>query len=119
MQTINITGRVGANAETRDAGSGKVTNFNCAVDQFNNGVKSTNWFRVAIWGQRGEKLAQYITKGEKVAVSGELIVGEFNGKTQLEVRANDVDCFMSSKGGQQATPQREPATADLDDSVPF
>ena len=33
MQFISITGRVGGDAETRQAGSGTVTNFNCAVDQ--------------------------------------------------------------------------------------
>jgi single-strand DNA-binding protein len=120
MQTITITGRVGGDAETRQAGNGTVTNFNCAVDQGWGDNKQTNWYRVAIWGDRGAKLAQYITKGEKVAVAGELTIGEYNGKPQYEIRAADVDCFMSGKKSDaQPTPQREPATADLDDEVPF
>ena len=118
MQFIAITGRVGSAPETRTVGSGTVTNFSCAVDQGWGDKKQTNWFRVAIWGERGSKLAPYITKGEKVAVTGELEIGEYNGKPQYEVRASDVDCFMSGKQTQDAT-QREPAPADLDDDVPF
>jgi single-strand DNA-binding protein len=121
MQFITITGRVGGEAETRQAGNSQVTNFSCAVDQGWGDRKQTNWFRVAIWGERGPKLAPYINKGEKVTVTGELEIGEYNGKPQYEIRAADVDCFMAGKSeGAQPTPQREPATAgDLDDDVPF
>jgi single-strand DNA-binding protein len=128
MQFISITGRVGGDAETRSAGSGTVTNFNCAVDQGWGDNKQTNWFRVAIWGDRGSKLAQYIKKGDKVAVTGELAIGEYNGKPQYEIRAADIDCFMSGKqqggGGDTFAGHRErsapiPASANLDDDVPF
>jgi single-strand DNA-binding protein len=126
MQVITITGRVGGNAETRQAGNTSVTNFNCAVDQGWGDKKQTNWFRVAIWGERGGKLQQYINKGDKVAVTGELEIGEYNGKPQYEIRANDVDCFMSGKqavGSQGAPMERQrpqpAAFDDLDDDVPF
>jgi single-strand DNA-binding protein len=123
MQNITITGRIGGDAETRQAGSGNVTNFNCAVDQGWGDNKQTNWYRVAIWGERGGKLAPYILKGQKVAVTGELVIGEYQGKPQYEIRAADVDCFMSAKGeGSQPQPSsqsRAPAQSDLDDDVPF
>lgn len=120
MQTITITGRVGGDAETRQAGGTNVTNFNCAVDQGWGDKKTTNWFRVAIWGERGGKLQQYILKGQKVAVTGDLEIGEYNGKPQYEIRAHDVDCFMQAKGDAQPhqAPQRQPAPVDLDDDVP-
>lgn len=122
MQFISITGRVGSAPETRTAGSGTVTNFSVAVDQGWGERKQTNWYRVAIWGDRGTKLAQYIIKGEKVAVTGELEIGEYNGKPQYEIRAADVDPFMSGKPTGNGTPEHRvptPATADLDDDVPF
>jgi single-strand DNA-binding protein len=120
MQFISITGRVGGDAETRQAGDNTVTNFNCAVDQGWGDNKQTNWFRIAIWGSRGSKLQQYIVKGDKVAVTGELVIGEYNGKPQYEIRAADVDCFMSGKQASANTPApRQPAHADLDDDVPF
>jgi single-strand DNA-binding protein len=122
MQFISITGRVGGDAETRQAGSGTVTNFNCAVDQGWGDSKQTNWFRVAIWGERGSKLAQYIKKGEKVAVTGELVIGEYNGKPQYEIRAAEIDPFMSGKqSGGGTAPRTQPAAfdTDLDNDVPF
>jgi single-strand DNA-binding protein len=127
MQFISITGRVGGDAETRSAGSGTVTNFNCAVDQGWGDNKQTNWFRVAIWGDRGSKLAQYIKKGEKVAVTGELVIGEYQGEPQYEIRAAEIDPFMSAKarepdGSRGAPTPRQPVVAfdtDLDDNVPF
>jgi single-strand DNA-binding protein len=124
MQFISITGRVGGDAETRSAGSGTVTNFNCAVDQGWGDNKQTNWFRVAIWGDRGSKLAQYIKKGEKVAVTGELVIGDYNGKPQYEIRVAEIDPFMSGKkeGGGTAPRDPQPAhsfDAELEDDVPF
>ena len=119
MQHMILTGRVGSAAETRSAGSGTVTNFSLAVDQGWGDKKQTNWYRVAIWGDRGSKLAQYIKKGEKVAVTGELLIGEYNGKPQYEIRCADVDCFMSGKQTTGETQQRQPEPADLDDDVPF
>ena len=125
MQQIHVTGRVGGDAETRQAGSGNVTNFNCAVDQGWGDNKQTNWYRVAIWGERGGKLAPYILKGKKVAVTGELVIGEYQGKAQYEIRANDVDPFMSdSRDGSQGAPAQPSSNpqafdVDLDDSVPF
>jgi single-strand DNA-binding protein len=115
MQTITITGRVGGNAETRQAGSNNVTNFNVAVDQGWGDKKQTNWFRIAIWGERGGKLQQYINKGDKVVVTGELEIGEYQGKPQYEIRAHDVDCFMSSK----PTEQRQAQPAGFDEDPPF
>lgn len=134
MQVIIVTGRVGGDAETRQAGSGQVTNFNLAVDQGWGNNKLTNWFRVAIWGERGSKLQPYIKKGEKVAVTGDLTIGEYNGKPQYEIRASDVDCFMSAKSdgnGQRrdSQPQQQQSRGggggspqyhdDLEDDVPF
>lgn len=126
MQFITITGRVGSAAETRTVGSGTVTNFSLAVDQGWGDRKTTNWYRIAIWGDRGQKLSQYINKGEKITVTGELEIGEYNGKPQYEVRAADVDCFMAGKseqgggGSQPARPVAAPTDAMLDaDDVPF
>lgn len=127
MQFISITGRVGGDAETRETSAGSVTSFNCAVDQGWGDKKQTNWFRCSIWGQRGDKLAGYIKKGEKVAVAGELVIGEYNGKPQYEIRTADVDCFMSGKSGQDrgsggvasTSGGAAYASADLSDEVPF
>jgi single-strand DNA-binding protein len=69
-----IAGRVGSDADVRYTGNGQaVANFSVAVDQgkTSSGEKRAPlWVKVAIWGERAEKLAQYIRKGIAVTVSG-------------------------------------------------
>ena len=121
MQSITIAGRIGKDAETRNTpGGDSVTSFSVAVDQRNGRDKSTNWWRVSIWGKRGEALAQYLRKGDNVTVCGEFSVSEYEGKTQLNVRANEV-ALQGGKGEaapRQETRQQAPID-DLDDDVPF
>ena len=121
MQLITITGRVGGNAETREAGSSNVTNFNVAVDQGYGNDKTTNWYRCAIWGDRGTKLREHIRKGDKVALTGELVIGEYQGKPQYEIRVSDIDPFMAPKQDVGGTTPRSPQPVDqeLEDDVPF
>ena len=98
MQTITIAGRIGRDAETRSTQSGdSVTGFTVAVDQRNGRDKTTNWWRCSLWGKRGETLAQYLTKGASVTVSGEFSLTEFDGKPQLNIRANEI----ALQGGKQ------------------
>jgi single-strand DNA-binding protein len=127
MQSITIAGRIGKAAETRQAGGDNVTSFTVAVDQRNGREKVTNWWRVSVWGKRGDALAQYLTKGASVTVAGEFTLGEYDGKPQLNVRANEI----ALQGGKSDSRQ-EPASGgdgsqghaggfvdDLDDDVPF
>ena len=101
MQSITIAGRIGRDAETRNTQAGdSVTSFTVAVDQRNGRDKTTNWWRVSIWGKRGESLAQYLRKGDNITVAGEFSVSEYEGKTQLNIRANEV-ALQGGKGESQ------------------
>ena len=89
---LSIAGNVGRDAEVRSAGAGQVCNFSVAVNgyDFKARKKTTTWIRVAVWGKRAEKLGELITKGSKVACSGQLEIGEYNGKAQYTLTAQDV-----------------------------
>jgi single-strand DNA-binding protein len=128
MQIITLSGRIGGDAETRTAGNGEVTSFSLAVDQGWGERKTTNWYRVSIWGDRGRKLAGHILKGNKLVVTGEFVIGEYQGKPQYEVRAHEVDPFMGAPSPRQS--RADPATSGFSttdaypvdeeaDSVPF
>ena len=127
MQIITVAGKLGRDAELRTAGDGQVCSFSVAVDQRNGRDKTTNWWRVSLWGKRGEALAQYLTKGASVTVSGEFSLTEYEGKSQLNIRANDI-ALQGGGGGEreerpangQAAPASRKSFADeLDDDVPF
>jgi len=124
MKSITIAGNVGKDAETRSTqGGDKVTSWTVAVEERHGQDKRTIWFDCTLWGKRGESLAQYITKGGKVAVSGELSTREYEGKTYLTIRAEQVTLLGSKQGGDAESPQgrkHAPMTSDeVDDEIPF
>ena len=121
MKSITIAGNVGKDAETRSTQNGdKVTSWTVAVEDRQGQEKRTLWFDCTLWGKRGESLAQYITKGGKVAVSGELSTREYEGKTYLTVRAEQVTLMGSKPEGQreERREDRKPP-ADEQDEIPF
>jgi single-strand DNA-binding protein len=78
-------------------------------------------------------VAQYLTKGAQVTVTGDLSTREHDGKTYLTVRANDLtlqggrgdgQSQQSSDTGQSygagyGAPATPRAPSDLEDDVPF
>jgi single-strand DNA-binding protein len=135
MKTITIAGNIGRDAEVRRTQSGDaVTSWSVAVEDRTQKEKSTIWFKCTLWGKRGETLAQYLTKGGRVAVSGELGLEVYEGKTYLTIRADQVTLLgggerrdedrqdrpdhnaIGSSAGERA---RSSTRADLDDEIPF
>lgn len=125
MQQITIAGRIGKDAmvrQTRDGNS--VAGFSVAVDTRRGQDRVTTWFDCSLWGKRGEALAQYLTKGSSVVVSGELGTREHEGRTYLQVRADQVTLLGGRGGGggddshsHQPEPQSDRGV--YDDEIPF
>lgn len=121
MQQIVISGNISRDAESRQTQKGdKVCSFNVGVRQGWGDSATTNWFRCSVWGERGQKIAEYLLKGVKVFVTGELSIGEYQGKTQFDVRVNEIEWERRQADGSQGAPQQRGAPSqDLDDDVPF
>lgn len=127
MQTITISGKLGRDAEVRSTQSGdSVCSFTVAVDQREGREKTTNWWRVSLWGKRGDALAPYLLKGASVTVSGAFSLGEYEGKPQLNVRAYEIALQGGRSGGSEVVGTANngrsappPQSDDLDDEIPF
>ena len=117
MISATVSGNLGKDAETRNAGSGTVTNFSVASTARVKGEKVTTWVRCALWGKRGESLQRYLTKGTRLAVSGSLSTREHDGKTYLELEAHDVDLLGGGERDREpaARPAAKPARGGYDD----
>lgn len=106
MNVWTFTGRLGADAELRTTQGGeKVLGFRVANDVGFGDRKTTQWVECSLWGRRGEAIAQYMTKGKQVAVSGELTMREFEKRdgtrgAGLSVRVNEVDFMGGREGGE-------------------
>ncbi len=108
-QQIMLVGNLGRDPEMRYTPSGvPVSNFSLAVNkryqtQDGQWQDKTLWFRVTAWRRTAETVSQYLTKGAKVLVVGELeepstyVDREGNNRVSLEVTAQTVR-FLDSRG---------------------
>lgn len=98
MKSITIAGGITRDAVNRTTQDGdNVTSFSVAVSEGFGDKKRSLYFDCTLWGKRGSGLAQYLTKGTRVAVSGDLSTREHNGKTYLTVRASEVTLLGSGE----------------------
>lgn len=106
-----LAGNIGKDAETRDVGNGgeTVTKFSVAC---NTGKKDeTQWVTCSMWGERGAKLRQYLTKGTRVAVTGRVSARAWKDKSgetrvDIEVRVGELSLLG---GGEKASHEERPA----------
>ncbi len=122
MKTITIAGNVGQDARLKTLDSGdSVLNFSVAVEDRQGREKKTLWFDCAMWGKRADSVAQYVTKGSKVAVSGDLSTREHEGKTYLTVRVAELTLQGGKTDAAPSYGAGSPPTAfpDDDNDIPF
>ncbi|MEA2652941.1 MAG: single-strand DNA-binding protein [Chloroflexota bacterium] len=99
---VMIIGNLGRDPEMRYTPTGKpVTQFSVAVNQSTKNqqtgewVEETDWFRVSVFGDRAERAAEQLRKGNRVFVEGRFRTREFEGqdgqkRTSLDVTADNV-----------------------------
>jgi len=104
MNVWTFSGRVGADAELRTTQSGeKVLSFRVANDVGFGDRKTTQWVDCSFWGRRAEAVANYVKKGDKITVSGEVKLEEFQRRdgtpgSKLAVRVNELDLASRQEG---------------------
>ena len=117
MNVWAFTGNLGRDAETKFVGDTSVTEFSVAVKSGYGDKESTTWPKCQMWGQRGEKVALYLTKGQLVGISGEVTLREYEKKDgtgkgySLEVRVNDLTLLGKKGDVQPNTPVSEHSAA--------
>ena len=95
MNNITIAGSLGKDAEVRFLPNGDaVCSFSVADNQAGKD-KPAIWWNCSLFGSRGEKLAEYLKKGQTVTVSGTLTEREWTDKDgakrkSMDLRVNDV-----------------------------
>lgn len=136
MSNFKDVCRIGKDAVTRFTQGGKsVTGFSAAFDTGWGDNKKTYWLDVSGWGERYEKLAQYLTKGNQVLIEGDIGTREHDGKTYLTLTLSDLKLIGGKQEGQGGgsggsrggAPQRQrperatdnPPLDDFEDSIPF
>ena len=124
MISATVAGHLGKDAELRyTQDGGPVLNFSVASTEKKDGP--TTWVRCALFGKRGEAVAQYLKKGTPVCVSGGLTMREFESqgekRTSLDMRVDGLKLMGIAKSGddaQRGAPTRSTRETS-DDELPF
>ena len=102
---VNLIGRLGQDPELKYTNSGSaVANFSVAttkswIDKATSEKKeSTQWHRIIVWGKRAELCNQYLRKGARVFVEGEVEYRSWDDKDgnkryTTEINASNVQFF--------------------------
>lgn len=81
LNSFAFTGRCTQDATIREIASGKkVLSVNVAVNTGYGDYKKTLFIKVQMWGERGEKIVDYLKKGQTIAGQGEMSRSEWTSK---------------------------------------
>lgn len=150
INKVIVTGNLTRDAELRSTPSGaQLLNVGIAVNDRRRNRQTDQWedyanfFDCTMWGERAQKIAQYLTKGTKVAIEGRLHYSSWEDKntgqrrSKVDITIDNID-FMSSRnssngggaasggyagGAQQQSsdnyPQAAAPSAYNDEDIPF
>jgi len=127
MQTIQIVGYLGRDAEIRsftgnDNSEQKVLTFSVGVTRRYKDKEQTTWYYCTRSYREGGKLAEWLTKGRRVLVRGELTAKVYvpdNKEAQVSLSvACDKIFFLDNKQQEQPTSEAIPTVpADLENKL--
>ena len=117
-----IIGNLGRDPEMRYTPSGQaVTQFSVATnrnfkDPQGEWQSETEWFRVVVWAEQGERAAENLRKGHKVFVEGRIQTRQWEDQTgnkryTTELIANRVQSLERRDRGEDGPPPPEETPA--------
>lgn len=135
INRVNLTGNLTRSPELKTTSGGTaVLAFGVAVNDRRRNPQTGEWedypnfVECTMYGNRAQSIAQYLTKGTKVAIEGKLRYSSWEKdgqkRSKLEVVVDEIE-FMSSRQRQQQPQyeQRDPRVPTLeefyDGAIPF
>lgn len=119
MNKVNLMGRICREVETRYSGEMAVAKYALAVDRKGKDA-GTDFINCVAFGKQGEFAEKYLRKGMKIAVSGRIQTGSYDGKNG-KVYTTDVvvedHYFCESKNSNEAPKKEEDAWMTIPDDV--
>lgn len=105
INNVNLSGNVTCDAEKRGNIDKPYITFGIAVTEYKGGgEKSTMFFSCIMFGKRAASVAEFIQKGARICVSGQLGSDNYTDKngikhTGFSIKVNDLE-LMSAKPKQ-------------------
>lgn len=133
INTITVVGRLGQDPELKFTQSGQAfLNLSIATSsKYKNKdgelVDDTQWHRATLWGKRAEALANHLTKGAIVGITGAMQYRKYTAndgaeRTSADIRVFDVALYGGSRRDNGAAPapaDNGAGEVDYSDDIPF
>ena len=110
LNQVAVIGNLGQDPEVRYTQSGlAVANLNLAVsehykDSSGEAQKRTHWFKATAFGRTAEIAGQYLNKGSRVGIAGQLVQRTWqdqsgNNRTTVEIRIAQLELLGAPANG--------------------
>jgi single-strand DNA-binding protein len=142
LNRVILVGRLTRDSELTYTNSGfALCKFSLAVNRRKKSgdqwTEEANFFDVTLWGKRGEALNQYLSKGQQIAVEGQLRQERWeqdgNKRSKVVIEAQNIQLIGGKSDGgnsqqkqtskeqpfEHYTPPAEPGNDKFDDDIPF
>ncbi len=90
LNQINLIGRLGTDPETREVGGSTVCTFSLATTEkwkdksTGDKKEATQWHRITFWGAQAEVIKKYVSKGQMLFVSGQMMYEKYTDRDGVE-----------------------------------
>lgn len=126
MNVVMAVGNLGKDCDLKYGQNGKpVLSFSVAATTGFGDFEHTEWFNCVMFGERTEKVAQFLKKGQMVGITGQLQTRSWEdneGKKhyRTEVKVNDLTLLGNGNGGNnnQAGGEDDQPTSE-EEPIPF
>ena len=98
MNKFIATGNITKDAELRYTANAKAySKFSIANNEGYGENKKTNFFNCTLWGKSAENLNRFLTKGQKVLITGKVEINDYKDREGVERKIIDIN--VDSFGG--------------------
>ena len=98
MNKFIVLGNITKDAELRYTANDKpYSKFSIANNEGYGDNKKTNFFNCTLWGKSAENLNRFLTKGQKVLITGKVEINDYKDKEGIERKIIDIN--VDSFGG--------------------
>ena|SRR5271157_3107107 len=106
LNRVMLLGHLGADPELRVTPGGqavlklRLATNESYVDRQNQRQERVEWHRVTVWGKRGEALAKFLQKGDKLFVEGRITTSSYekNGEKRYSTEVTATNVILSGRG---------------------
>ena len=106
LNKVMLLGNLGADPELKMTQGGqsvlklRLATTETYLDKNQTRQERTEWHSVTLWGKRGEALAKFLTKGERIFVEGSLRTSSYekNGEKRYSTEINASNVILAGRG---------------------